>query len=221
MPPAACKNPLPNSVGCKTALMLFQTSQTDKMHPNNYSWGPQGCSLRPSVMWCLRGWNPSVTLAKGSWGWGQVFDLLCSSAGAHQNDSCSKNQTLSLSLSYYGTNFNMLLETLGQHFGVENQNKCLYSAPVQWSDNCPSDSAWSNTVTRAHFQEHFIAVDAHGCRFSQWGLRDKMFSGATARSETNRRCRGSSATGCLKAGIKDIEGIQNEDILTNLLLNYL
>lgn len=40
MPLGACKNPLPNLVCYKTALMLlFQTSQVDKMHPKNYSLG--------------------------------------------------------------------------------------------------------------------------------------------------------------------------------------
>lgn len=48
-----------------------------------------------------------------------------------------------------------------------------------------------------------------------------MLGGATARPETNRRCRGSSAAGCLEVGIKNIEGIQNEDVLTDPLLNYL
>lgn len=52
-------------------------------------------------------------------------------------------------------------------------------------------------------------------------LRVETISGATAQTETNRRCRSSSATGCLEVGIKRAEGIKNEDILTGLLLNYL
>jgi len=58
LPLGACINPLPDLVCCKGALMFFQTSQADKMHPNNHSLGPEGCYLRPSVMQCLRGRKP-------------------------------------------------------------------------------------------------------------------------------------------------------------------
>lgn len=103
----------------------FRHLKHDKMHPNNYTLGLQGgrllCDARGDA-------KPSVTFANSSWGWGQDFDLLFSSAGAHQNDSCSKNQTLTLNLSCYGTNFNMLLETLAQHLGWKTRiNACTLS----------------------------------------------------------------------------------------------
>lgn len=115
----------------------------------------------------------------------------------------------------------MPLETLGQRWGWKARiNACTLHLFSGLTTVCLT----LRGATRSQgciFGEQFITVDDHGRVFSQWGRGGKMFRGATAWPETNRRCRGSSATGCLEVGIKNIEGIQNEDILTDLLLNYL
>lgn len=114
-----------------------------------------------------------------------------------------------------GTNLNLLLETLGQ-FRVESWVKA-HTLPLlnALTIICPilCGAAGAQGIWSAGYHRE--------CLWMQWDLRDKKFWGARAQTETNRKCRRSSASGCLEVGIKRVEGIKNEDISTDPLLNYL
>jgi len=64
-------------------------------------------------------------------------------------------------------------------------------------------------------------VDAHRLRYLLWNISGKKCGDATIQPEISRECGGFSTAECLQVGIKKIKGTQNEEVLTDLLLNYL